>query len=338
MKTSLKNKGNSTIEIDVEVAAEDFQKYIEKSAISFQTEVEAEGFRKGKAPLNVVRQKVGEDNILNNAAQLAVSDAFASAVKEHNLETVGQPEIQITKMAEGNPLEFKIKTSTVPEIKLPDYKAIAEKVERKGVELKDEDVEKAMEWLKKSRKGKDGKEQELTDEFAKTIGNFENMEALKKNIKEGLRQEKEVAEKQRLRQEALDNIAKETKIDIPEELLVNEKRNMLENIKQGVSQTLKMEFKDYLLKINKSEQELLDSFSNEAKKRVKNYLILREIAKNENIVPTQEEMEQETQKILRQYKTPREAKKNIDLEQLKEYTELVLKNEKTLELIESFIK
>lgn len=338
MKTSIKNKGNSTIEIEVEVPAEDFKEYIEKSITSFQAEVEAEGFRKGKAPENIVRQKVGEENILNNAAQLAVSDAFSSVTKEHNLETVGQPDVQITKLAEGNPLEFVIKVSTVPEITLPDYKSIAEKVERKEVEVTNEDVEKALDWLKKNKKGEDGKESELTDEFAKTIGNFESMEALKKNITEGLKQEKEVGEKQRIRQEILEKIAKETKMDISKELLENEKKNMLENIKQGVVQTLKMEFTEYLSKIKKSEQELLDSFKDEAEKRVKNYLLLREISKKEEVTPTKEEMDQEMQKVLRQYQTPEEAEKNIDMEQLKEYTELVLKNEKTLELLESYIK
>ena len=113
---------------------------------------------------------------------------------------------------------------------------------------------------------------------------------------------------------------------------------MLENIKRGVSQTLHIEFKDYLEKIKKTEQELLDSFQDEAEKRVKNYLILREISKKENVTPTQEEMDQEMQKILRQYQTPQKAEKNIDLKQLKEYTELVLKNEKTLELLESFVQ
>lgn len=338
MKTSIKNKGNSTIEIEVEVPAEDFKEYIEKSIISFQTEVEAEGFRKGRAPENIVRQKVGEENILNNAAQLAVSDAFSSVTKEHNLETVGQPDVQITKLAEGNPLEFVIKVSTVPEITLPDYKSIAEKVEIKEAKVTNEDVEKALDWLKKNKKGEDGKEPELTDEFAKTIGNFENMEALKKNITEGLKQEKEVGEKQRVRQEILEKIAKETKMDIPKELLENEKKNMLENIKQGVVQTLKMEFTEYLSKIKKTEQELLDSFKDEAEKRVKNYLLLREISKKEEVTPTKEEMDQEMQKVLRQYQTPEEAEKNIDMEQLKEYTELVLKNEKTLELLESYIK
>ena len=149
--------------------------------------------------------------------------------------------------------------------------------------------------LKKDRKGENG--QELTDEFARTVGKFENLEDLKKNITEGLQQEKEVTERQRIRQEILEKIAKETKMDIPEELLINEKRNILENIKRGVSQTLQIEFKDYLEKIKKTEQELLDSFQDEAEKRVKNYLILREISKKEHVTPTQEEMNEEMQMV-----------------------------------------
>jgi trigger factor len=176
----------------------------------------------------------------------------------------------------------------------------------------------------------------LDDEFVKSIGQFDNLEAFRKNIKEGLLLEKEKAETQRIRQEIIGKIAEKSDFEIPEALVEKEKNQIMENLKKRVSQELKISFEDYLSKINKSQKELLDSFSNEAQKRIKTFLILREISKKEDIKVSSEEVEQEANKILKQY--PLEAQKKIDLNLLKDYTKEELKNDKTFQLLESFIK
>lgn len=57
-----------------------------------------------------------------------------------NTDAIGKPDVQITKMASGNPLEFKIISTVIPEVKLPDYKAIAKKTvavdSKKEIKLK----------------------------------------------------------------------------------------------------------------------------------------------------------------------------------------------------------
>lgn len=122
---------------------------------------------------------------------------------------------------------------------------------------------------------------ELNDEFAKGLGKFDNLDALKKNIKQGLILEKEQIEKQRVRQEILEKIGKKTKIKIPDVLIENEQKQMLENLKKMVSERLKISFQDYLKKLGKTEEEVIGSFLLESEKKVRNYLILREIGKKE---------------------------------------------------------
>ena len=148
---------------------------------------------------------------------------------------------------------------------------------------------------------------------------------------EKLRQEKERIEHDKLRQEILDKIAAGSKIEIPEVLIDSEKNRMLETIKEQVPKMLGIGFEEYLKKINKTEKEISDSFLPEAERRIKNSLVLREIQKREKLEIPEKELSDEMAKI---------AKTNPDLDknQLKDYTESVIKNEKAFEFLEGLLK
>jgi len=175
---------------------------------------------------------------------------------------------------------------------------------------------------------------------------------LKKGIEEGIRIEKENLASQRIRGEILERIEKEMEGDVPEVLTETEKKRMLEDLKNLVLERLKIKFEDYLAKIQKTEKELLDSFSNEAEKKVKSALILREISKREKIEASEEEMKIAINEFSKNYpieKTKELARQNpalnsraglggLDLAQLKSYYEEVIRNEKTLAKLESFAK
>ena len=175
---------------------------------------------------------------------------------------------------------------------------------------------------------------EINDDFAKNLGKFKGLLDLKKNIKEGLFLEKEKAESLRLRNEILTKINEKTDFEIPEILIEREQKQMLEEIKKNVSENLKISFAEYLKKIKKTEKELLESLFSEAKKRVKSFLILREIGKKEQIEASEEEIEEEANKLLRKYSSV-EAAKDLDPEKLKEYTKEVIITEKIFQLLES---
>lgn len=176
---------------------------------------------------------------------------------------------------------------------------------------------------------------EINDQFAQNLGNFQNLEALKKSIREGINLEKEEKESQRIRQEILEKIAQNTKIKTPEILVEEEKNRMLENLKKQIPHLFQMSFEDYLIKINQTEKGLRDSLSEEAQKRIKKPLILREIVKREKIEVSEKEVEERANKILREY--PNLAKE-LDPEKLKDYTKEVIRNEKVFQFLESLTK
>jgi len=179
---------------------------------------------------------------------------------------------------------------------------------------------------------------QIDDQFAKSLGNFENLNSLKENITKGLKMEKEIKESQRIRQEILDKIAEKISWEIPEILIETEKNRMLEDLKINVRQKLQISFEEYFKKINKSEKEILESFQQDAEKMVKSPLILKEIAKKENIEAKEDEIKEKVNQALGSYPDPEKAQKEVDPERLKLYIEERIKNEKTLQFLESFSK
>src|SRR3990167_8697742 len=133
MKTELKKLPKSQIEIEFELTGEEFQEYIEKALLHLKEHVKVDGFRKGNVPKEMVEKQVGQENLLMDAGDLAVKKTYSKFVVENKLEPIVDPDVQIVKIAKGNPFLFKVTVAVLPEIELPDYKEIALKV--KGNEV-----------------------------------------------------------------------------------------------------------------------------------------------------------------------------------------------------------
>ncbi len=179
---------------------------------------------------------------------------------------------------------------------------------------------------------------ELTDDFAKSLGKFENLEHLRRSVKEGLGLEKEAKESQRVREEILTLILEESKLEIPEALLEKEKERRLQELKTMIANHFKISFEDYLKNIGKSQEVLQAELRGSVRKRLAFFLILTQIARRENISVSQEELNQEVQKYLNQrhFKDAKEAQEKINLEHLKTHLQEMLIQQKVLELLEGW--
>lgn len=122
---------NSEIEITGEISADIFGSYRNEAIKELANEVKIDGFRDGKVPEDVLIKHIGDEAVLHRMALLALKKEYPKIINEHKIKAIGRPEIAITKMAKDNPLGFKIHLFVLPEIKLPDYKAIAKTVEQK---------------------------------------------------------------------------------------------------------------------------------------------------------------------------------------------------------------
>lgn len=146
-----KDLEKSQVEIKVELSPEEFQPYIEKGVKTLSEQVKIEGFRPGKVPYNVLKQKVGEISILEEAAHIVVrkniDKIFIDELKGR--QPVGQPQIEITKLAPNNPLEYKMIITLLPIVTLGDYKDL--KIEVEEVVISDEDINKTLDQIREMR-------------------------------------------------------------------------------------------------------------------------------------------------------------------------------------------
>jgi len=151
MKTSIKNLPESQIELKIEIPNVDFERFIKKATKELGKNLEIKGFRKGQAPEEIIQEKLGIEKILPQAAEDAVREKYFQIIEEKNLEPITQPKVEILKLAKGNPFEFKLTITVLPEIKLPDYKKLAAQTKKKKVSVSEEEVEDALNWLQKSK-------------------------------------------------------------------------------------------------------------------------------------------------------------------------------------------
>ena len=157
MKVQINKLAKSEIEIEGELEAGIFETYFQKALKRLGENTELPGFRKGKAPEAVLLAQLGEMRILEEMAELALSENYPKILDENKIDAIGRPEIAITKLARNNPLGFKIKTAVLPEIKLPDYKKIAKKIiggeteKEKDTSVTEEELENTILDIRKSR-------------------------------------------------------------------------------------------------------------------------------------------------------------------------------------------
>src|SRR3989338_3577779 len=128
MRVKVNKLPKSEVEIEGELPVEIFESYFAPALKKLGGDLEVPGFRKGKAPENILLANLGEMKILEEMAALAFGEHYPKILEENKIEAIGRPEIAITKLARNNPLGFKIKTAVLPEVKLPDYKKIAKRV------------------------------------------------------------------------------------------------------------------------------------------------------------------------------------------------------------------
>jgi len=151
MQINKKELEKSKMEITIELSPEEFAPYIEKGAKKLAEKVKIEGFRPGKVPAEVLKQKVGEMAILEEAAHIAIMKTVDDIVEKETAprQAVGQPSIDITKLAPNNPLEYKVTLSLMPKVELGDYKDLKLKNEEAEVDAKE--LERAMNDLREAR-------------------------------------------------------------------------------------------------------------------------------------------------------------------------------------------
>ena len=172
----------------------------------------------------------------------------------------------------------------------------------------------------------------IDNDFAKGLGKFENLDELKKSIKERITMEEKNRAKEEYRNKLIDEIAEKSTTEIPDILIESELENMINEFKNNIAQT-GIAFEDYLKNINTDIEKLKKEWGETAKKRVVIGLTLREISIKEKIEIEDGKVEERINQTLKFYPNEKEIREKLDMEKFKEHTANALVNEKVFEIL-----
>ncbi len=343
------------LEIIGTITAEKMALMREKALNKIKADFETDGFRKGNVPEAIIVQKIGDTRLLEEAAEIALSEEYPNILEEHKVDAIGRPEINITKLGVGSPLEFKVKTSLMPDVKLADYKKIASGFSPELLRNKanataapattDQEIEDVIKSIRENiahqkvhadagggdkhdhREVTDADLPEVNDEFAKMIGGFDSVAQMKEKIKENIAVEKGMKEKDKHRVEILEEIMGKSTIDLPKIIIDGEMEKMLAQFKDDIAKS-GISYEDYLKHVKKTEDDLKSEWKDTAVKRAKSQVILNTIAKEEGIAPKEEEVKTEMEKILAQHS-------GADRFRVRMYVETFMTNELVFQFFEN---
>ncbi len=174
----------------------------------------------------------------------------------------------------------------------------------------------------------------IDDEFVKSLGNFQNLDQLVNSIRGGIMEEKRLKEKQRVRLEIINHIAKNSSMTLPEVLVNQQLDSMVDKLDKDLH-TNGMELGLYLAQMGKTQDDLRKEWRGEAEKQVKTVMVLHKIAKDNNISASHEEVDEALSVAVQSMVMKGEVDKtNLDVEGFRDDITGRITNEKALDFLE----
>ncbi|MFE5742376.1 trigger factor [Streptomyces celluloflavus] len=146
MKSAVETLNPTRVRLTVEVPFEELKDSLDAAYKKINQQVTVKGFRKGKIPARVIDQRFGRGAVLEEAVNDALPKFYTEAVNEGELNVLGQPDVDITELKDGELLAFTAEVDIRPVLEIPDYSGI--EVEVDAVTVSDEDIDKSVEQLR----------------------------------------------------------------------------------------------------------------------------------------------------------------------------------------------
>jgi FKBP-type peptidyl-prolyl cis-trans isomerase (trigger factor) len=347
MSFTISKKGalpDSEFEIEGEIHADAVKESREDAVKSISSQMKVDGFRPGHIPEKVVVDRIGEMEITEEAGRIALEKHYDAIIREAKISSLGQPQVTITKVAPGEAFGFKIKTAVMPEVTIPDYKKIAKEImkEDEKIEVEEKEIDATVEDLRKQiahndhhaanpdDHGHDHAElplPEVNEEFIKKFGSFENIEAFRARIKEGILAEKTRKARDIKRLKIMEALIEKSKVSMPKLLIQSELNKMVSEMDANIQQ-MGLDMETYLKHINKTIEQMREDWHIDAEKRAKTQLILNQIAIDAKLEVAADDLNREVDQIIKMYP---DANKNSAAI----YVETILLNEKAWQLLEA---
>lgn len=145
MNVTVERVGNDAT-FKITLPAEEVNKGFKKAVAKIAGQVNIPGFRKGKAPRNIIEMHYGKEAVKQEAFELVANQCYTEALEQEKLIPVSDPKVEDSVFEENKDMELAIKVTLKPEVKLGDYKELH--VEKEAVEVTDEAVEEQVQGLR----------------------------------------------------------------------------------------------------------------------------------------------------------------------------------------------
>lgn len=146
MKSTVETLSPTRVRLAIEVPFEELEPSLRKAYREIAQQVNIPGFRRGKAPAAVIDQRLGRGAVLTEAVNDAIPQQIIAAIREHDVKSLGRPEVDNLEFADGQPLKFTAELDVRPELILPDLSTIEVTVDE--VTVSDEQVDEQIAALR----------------------------------------------------------------------------------------------------------------------------------------------------------------------------------------------
>ncbi len=339
-EVKIKKLPRSQVELALTIPASEFDATRTEAIRAIGKDIELPGFRKGHVPEKILLAKIGEGTVLEEMAEIAISRTYPAVLLQEHIDALGRPEVRITKIAPGNPLECIITTALFPEITLSNYKKLAakENTVKMEVVVTDDEVAKTVQQIQmmraKNEAQQSGEEFDekaplppLDETYVKTLGDFTTVEDFTTKLRANIEKEKTREAKDKKRVAIMEAIIAHTALELPDVIIDQELLRMEDEFAQEVSR-MGMDFAAYLKAVQKTKEDMHKDWRPDAEKRAKVQLITSRIAEIEHIEPEKETLERELAALRTQYPDANE-------DRARSYLTMLLTNEAVFQFLES---
>lgn len=148
MKVTLENEKDNLVKVNITIPAEEATKAYNSAVKRIAQYVNVDGFRKGKAPRQVIERQVGEERIKQEALESMMPKVIGQVIEENKLDVIAQPSITSYDFKKGEDLNVTLNVETRPEVKLGDYKDLT--VEVVDVPVSEDAINETLERVRKN--------------------------------------------------------------------------------------------------------------------------------------------------------------------------------------------
>ncbi len=145
METKIEKLQDNVVKVDIEIPAKDAVSYYNNAAKKLAQYVNIPGFRKGKAPRNILEQNIGEERIKHEALDSALPRIFSEVIRENKFDIVTQPYVESYDYQVGQNMKITAKLELRPEVTLGQYKGLTVDVD--GYKTPDDALQKSLDNL-----------------------------------------------------------------------------------------------------------------------------------------------------------------------------------------------